>query len=446
MSIFSNIFGKSDSSSLIDKLDSLVDKLPVGDKSDQEHFDNLASKTIKDIIQYSDDSKENEKTQSHIEQLFNGITLPRERINRYNVYDELFKTVPLIKRIFGVYTANVFQKDTISNKILYIRDKTNLKNDAELENSKKVAKVILSYYSLDDKLKHFIGHNVFKYGDAFLEILDLDNFPLKFPVIAKNNITDGYQTPKDKAQIITDVRDVISNGNGGSYLAENRIIDSIYTDIKSKNRYKQTSVEKHMDEFASLFVEFNDQIEYYDDQIKDDTYIFESEDFVDLKKIQDIDESKFKRVAIRLHKPHKILPLLSPYGNILGFLELKTIEKQMTTNNLHRFLEIVEKISAITKEGNTKDSTDALITKFVEYTVKKILEKYKIVKGEKQSFSDYEQTIKDALKDDLFYSLKQTFLSVQTDSLFRNKTTIRFINVDNLFWFKSPSSEYYPLL
>lgn len=441
MSIFSKIFGKSDTSALIDKLDGLIDQLPISNYSTTDSYDNLASKSIKEVIKYSDDPKENEKNQTEIEQIFNGITVPKERINRYNVYDELYKTVSLIKRIFSVYTANVFQKDTVTNKILYIRDKTNLKDDTELEVSKKVANLIIDYYNLDDKLKHFIGHNVFKYGDAFIELLDLDEISIKFPVVNDKIKNSAKFSTKEKAQLVTETREIISNGKKYS---EDRIIDSLYDNLRSKNKYKQINLDNHLSEISELFIEFSDTIEN-NSNLEFNNAILENDNYIYLKneKPELLDETKLKRVAIRLHKPHKIIPLISPYGNILGFIEMQVIEKSMTTNNLSRFLEIAEKISSIVGEG-TKESTDNLVNKFVDYTVKKVLEKYKIVKQDNQSFSDYEQSIRTTLKDDLFYSLKQVYLSIHKDSLYRNKAKIRFIEPKNIFWFKSPSSEYFP--
>jgi hypothetical protein len=444
MSIFSKIFGKSDSSSLIDKLDGLIDQLPITSYSSTDTYDNLASRSIKEVIKYSDDPKENEKNQTEIEQIFNGITVPKERINRYSVYDELYKTVSLIKRIFSVYTANVFQKDTVTNKILYIRDRTNLKDDNEIEVNRKIANLIIDYYGLDEKLKHFIGHNVFKYGDAFIEILDLDQITVKFPVANSKLKKSSVYNVKEKAQLVTETREVITNGKK---LSEDRIINSLYENLNSKNKYnKQANSDNYVDELSQLFIEFSDNIESYSD-LEFNQSILESEEFVNLKneKPELLDENKLKRIAIRLHKPHKIIPLITPYGNILGFIEMAVIEKSMTTNNISRFLEIADKISSIVGEG-TKESTDSLINKFVDYTVKKVLEKYKIIKHDNQSFSDYEQSIRSTLNDDLFYSLKQVYLSINKDSLYRNKAKIRFIEPKNIFWFKTPSSEYFPLL
>jgi hypothetical protein len=44
----------------------------------------------------------------------------------------------------------------------------------------------------------------------------------------------------------------------------------------------------------------------------------------------------------------------------------------------------------------------------------------------------------------MFYNLKRTVIGLDHNSLFRKKLQVRFIKAQNCFWFRSPSSDYYP--
>lgn len=55
----------------------------------------------------SDDSNGQDASHNEIQSLMDKITVPAERTNRYSVYSEVYKSVPLIKKIMNVYISNV---------------------------------------------------------------------------------------------------------------------------------------------------------------------------------------------------------------------------------------------------------------------------------------------------------------------------------------------------
>jgi len=410
MGIYSKIFGKDESSKLFDKLDTVLNHIPDNIIQQDIKYNNLASSAVKDVLEYT---KEN-SPKSELEQIFAGIAVPKQRLNRYEIYNEIYKGVPLVKRIFSVYISNVFQKDTITNKIFYIREKSKLKDDQEIEKAKKITNLIIKYYNLEEMFKHFIGHNLLKYGDCFVEVLNLDDVKVKFPTVTPDN-----KNPNNKKE------QIINEYN------EELILKSVEDSLKSRNKYKRTELNDNISKLTDFLVEYNDVVDE-SELITED----ESDEF---------SVNKLKNVVVRYHTPHKIIPLITPYNIILGYVELKTIEKTTDSNTFQRFLDIVEKISSLDNDKNKSvQGQDVLVGKFTDYITKKLLEKYKIYKSPKQNFSDYEQTIKASLKDELYYSLKNMLLSVNGDNLYKNKLNIRFINSERMFWFKMPSSDYYP--
>jgi len=147
---------------LINNLPGSVKSLPV---------DNISGDFIDEFIQNAPSNE--------IQRLLDSVSISRERLERYNVYDEAYKYVPIIKRIMVVYIANILQKNPVTGKCLLVRESENLtgnrKSDTDtIVKAKKLAEECIKSFDLILKLRKKILPNQLVYGDCYCEVVDIN--------------------------------------------------------------------------------------------------------------------------------------------------------------------------------------------------------------------------------------------------------------------------------
>lgn len=409
MGFITDLFGNKPTDSVLDKIDSIIDRLPL--KQNDVQFDNMVKGALNDVVGMGaaddKDSNWNRKNTDEIENLLQGVSVPEHRLRRYDTYDDIYKSIQLVKRVLKVYINNIFQKDPVTNTMILIKEAEKSKNYEKLDSVKKLTRDILTYFKLEEKLKYNVAFNVLKYGDSFIEIIDLDDVKVTFPSVTINN-----------------------NNN-----KDDSIITEAYNNMNSKNPYRQDVFIDHLDSFLDCLVEFDDGV--YDDELQK----IEESSFDE----EAADNSKYnlKKILLNYHKPHRIIPLISPFDNILGFVEVKeSVRSGSSTNILKQFTAVIDKLGS--KAPNSNEKYDEVIKKFSNLIVKKVLTKYEITKKDSQNNEEYAESIQNSLDSDLYYSLKNILLSTAENGMFRKKLKIRFIKPDNMIWFRTPGSDYYP--
>ena len=169
MGFFSSFFGDSELDNIDARIDNVIGNLPG--TSSNIPTDNISGEFINEFI------KEAPKTE--IDRLLETVSVSRERLERYNVYDEAYKYVPIIKRILTVYLANILQKNPITGKCLLIREAENLNGDKKvdeltLDKAKQLAEECIKSFDLLVKLRKKILPNQLVYGDCFVEVVNIE--------------------------------------------------------------------------------------------------------------------------------------------------------------------------------------------------------------------------------------------------------------------------------
>lgn len=424
-SIFSKLFGNKEIDKTLTDIDSISQKYFKNSVESQD-YNTLSKNAINDAIKtYSEDKKPKGKGKGggnapeQFEKILSDIEVPAERINRYEVYDHLYKSVQLIKRIITVYTNNIFQKDTINNEIFIITERESLTMAAEAKVIKFYVRQVIKYFQLDKKIKFHTGFNVLKYGDAFVEIINYSEVTnLDFPKVHPDELKK----------------------------TEGKLLQEINIQAKSKNSKNEyiKKISGNDDIFVKqvlpIVCEFDDSFPRSSSDNPD--LILEANDVELSANFFDI--NKLKQLALRFHKPHRIVPLITPFESVLGYIELTTISRNSNNTNTNFFKEIVQKFNdcgsgnSATTEKNNSD----VLTKFTKEIVKTVLIRHKISFKEDQEMDEYINDIHEKVGDELFNSLKH--ILVTPESLFKDKLKIRFIKTEDMFWFKTPSSDYYP--
>lgn len=393
----------------ISNIDKLTISLPVS--SESGFSDNLVSQALKEVLQISSGDKI-----ENIDDLFTNVDVSSIRLGRYNVYDQIFDSVQLIKKIVRTYSTNIVQADPITNKSILIKETEKFKDDEVCKDFKNFANSVIEYFNIESKLKDSIVPNKLKYGDAFIEIIDLEKVKVNFPRVKKNKETKD----KDKLTTITET------------LAYQKIV------TKSSNEYKSTITFDDMSELISEFVEIDDepQISIMEEEIYESSRL-NKEDL----------GTKFSRILLKFHSPHYIIVMMSDYDSILGYLEIKEILKKVdgtVTTPLAQFVNLVNQMSASNSiAGMNKDERiENTIASFSKALVIKILDKHKLYFSKDDK--SYYDVVKSKLEPELFHILKRLMITSDKSNLFKNKLKIRYIEPQNMVQFKIAGGNYWP--
>lgn len=394
-----------------------LSKIPI--TPDNEFTDNLVGQALRQAVSTNDNEGSN--LNLDINDVFKDATVSKERTARYNTYDELFSAVQLIKRIQNVFLNNLLQRDPITNKIITIHATEEASDKSSILEYETFTRDVLKYYKLENRIKSRTAPDVLKYGDSFVEIIFLDDFEVEFPI------------PDIKKNIIKNKKIFNNSNSNGNFISEQEFLNK----LNSKNNYNKLT----FSDFSSLLDSFVD-IEFNKNSNLNSQLINES--------VEKVNHDKFKKILLKFHKPHSVIPLITEYDTVLGYLEVlesNESESANRVNHLINFANIINQISASSYVGGeTKtEKTDNVLKLFTDTLIKKILIQYNINYDLKSDEKEFSEHIRKILKDDLYYTIKKLVISSSKESLFKKKIKVRFIKSENMFHFTNiGTGSFYP--
>ena len=388
MSIIGNLQSIVDPKSKnVDVVDRLSKALGVF-KNDNEGSisdDIFVSKSINGALDFIKPADKN-KQDKEINDIFKNIKIDNDRKLRYDDYDVIYKTVPLIQTIIQIYIDNVFIKDTLSQKLFKV---TNITSDNIIEtNINSFTNELVAYFNLEKNIKTKIGNYVFKYGDAFIEIVDVNKEKINYNTI--NN-----------------------------------------DDILNENKYFTHNINK-------------DEDIYYENCFILENNTTDKNIIVNNKKNK---STRFGNITLKYHKPHNVIPLITKDDTHLGFLYIN-INKTGNNTDQNKFNLISQINSSLSKMNNSNTNSmssefDNELSKFNTYLIKKIFTQYEIIKTDKMSDDDFEDLVKNKLSDDLLNTIKKLLLE-QSNKDNKIKLGVRYIPTNRMVHFSSPNSDFHP--
>ena len=407
MSIFS-VFKDKSFEKLINQFDTSFTNIPSNDTTTTS--DNLVGQAINQAIMSVDDDS------SNVHSLFNSLTVSSDRLSRYSTYNELFSAVQLIKRIVVLYLNNLCQRDPITNKILILKSTEESSDIGTEVEFKAFCKSFIEFFNLEERIRSKTGPDVLKYGDGFIEVINLEETDIRFPRPPTKKTSDKSFQPISEQEF--------------------------FKKLHSKNEYTRIN----SDDICSLldnYIEFSDSYVNLDGELSS---IQENEKI----KISE-NPYKFSKVLLKFHKPHTIIPLITEFDNILGYVEILESSNPTNsnrTNNLTNFANAINQISSSSYVGgdNRTERKENVLNLFVNSIILKILNKYNVNDTTKyKTDKDYSEFLKSTLKEDVYHTLKRLIINVSENALFTNKLKVRYIAPENVFHFKNPGSgTYYP--
>lgn len=406
------------------KIDNILGSLP--EFQDDSSSDELTGKFIDAFLDtsLSKDINGSKSSDVEIDKLFENVSVPRERISRYTVYEEILKSVPLTKRILRVYLSNILQKNPVNGRIYLLKDVTddkekNSKIDTIRERFKKHTKQVLDKFDLITKLRKIITVSLL-YGDCFVEIIDVNKesskFSLKDLKIAESVNVNTLLTECER--LSNEIKAYESVKTNGSFIADQYFDKLSELIIKPVDIFSEARRAKN-----------NSQLVY-----TQNTSIGSSEE-----EHQQTTFTGLDNVLIKIHSPKNIIVLETDYGTRIGYLEiLRDDISDNVTNLAQMFSVIVGRLTRITNDSLM--TREKIIDKLIYHVIKKIASQTGI------ESSDIDSVIRN--KDiDLYNFIKR--LMIEQDSLYRkdsriSKLRVRFIPSSHMVSFTRPSTEYAP--
>lgn len=333
---------------------------------------------------YKDD---NEKPE--LDQLFRQFSIPAERLQRYAAYDEIYRSVQMIKRIIKVYKPYIIQKNPVTGKWYLLRKteytKTQKIEDAQIsDDSKAFFEEVIENFQLQKKLKNNITHTQLMYGDSFVEVIDLE---------------------KEKAKI--------------KDLSKVTVLNEV-TVLRLKKEFESFNKNTPQLQIDSLIEAVTDQLVKVDSEIDKDE--LES-------------DHKFQNTILRMHKPHNIIILETTYGTILGYLEVNKDNAAQSSNNVAQTLSnITSKLVSSGSKDNSITDGNVIVNKIIGHILKKV----NASRGNANSKTKYADSVIDDLKR---FLIEQNAQNTQANL---KPVEVRFIPVNRMVNFNLSSTENHP--
>jgi hypothetical protein len=350
------------------------------------------SKTNSEAIssEFINNFYKNEEEKPELDQLFSKFSIPVERLQRYGAYDEIYRSVQMIKRIVKVYKPYIIQKNPVTG-LWYLLRKTDYVKTQKIEDEQKSRDAkqfiddAIDNFQLLKKLKNNIIHSQLMYGDCFVEVIDLEQEKLKIKDLSKVTIINEVTVSRIK-------KEAESLTSSTSQLQIDLLIEAI-----------------------------TDQYVKVDPKIDED-------------ELQ-VNDSKFQNTIIRVHKPHNIIILETSYGTVLGYLEVNKENATQPANSVAQSLSSITSrlVNTSNKDNNVSDG-NVIINKIISHILKKV----NASRGNKDSKTKYDASVVNDLKR---FVIEQNNQSNQASL---RPIEVRFIPVNRMVNFNLASTENHP--
>lgn len=429
MGFFSSFFGDSELENIDARIDNVINNLPgIGSNINQ---DNISGDFINAFVQQA--------PKSEIDRLLESVSVSRERLERYNVYDEAYKYVPIIKRIMTVYISNILQKNPVTGKCLLVKEAEDLtgekKTDKDtLDKAKKFAEECIKAFDLIIKLRKKILPNELVYGDCYVEVVNL--------------VEEGKKKVDPNASLSNTAT------NMPLFEAEISNIGKTIEQIKLQKDHdgkivSSDQTERLLKKISEYFVEFEETpgnnskvIIEQDTPSSSNTQDQSTSEPETSNKTKDEEVIQYDDVLMKIHKPHRVIVLETDFGSLLGYLIITKDEVPQTINLTQSLSTLVGRITTL--HGLDQKSENTIVDRLVRYMLKTILEKTK-ASGKINQAQNIDQLLA-GLPPDVHQYMKRLFVEqgLASKGTFYNRMRVRFVPASDMIAFTIPSAEHDP--
>lgn len=334
--------------------------------------------------------------------------IPTERKNKYDTYDEISNVNYIAYRMLKVYVDNILIKNNQTKQFLSISENSlnsQIINglDKNIVNlHKNFMKTFITYFDIQKKLKDKILPKMLKYGDCYLEIINLshvnDIIEKDYGIIQENifvDFNDKAKTDGDRFEINFSYQQCSDNIE--TLLQESDNVMKIHLDNSDPmSQFKHILKMKSLQEGVIL-----ENTEFWDDMQNEKS---EEKEAYSLNDISDLNFKNIQDIHMNIIDPHKVVPV-EMHGIIYGYIVVEDDDDSNVSeiDVYKRFLNAGSKKNGQNvKNEEAKEITDR-ITKSIISKLKGVMTKRSTKKIEDLELSEEVET---SLKVILYNKIK----------------------------------------
>ena len=444
-SLLSQLLGSPDLSNIDNKIDDIIQNLNNPNsksttETESKNLDDVTGDFLNLFQKEKDKEGENggEGTNGQFDQLFQNMNVPAERLQRYNLYDELYQSVPMMKRILTVYISNIVPKNPVNDDVfIYTAIENKQTSDSvNLTQQKEQYKEIVKKFNLSNRLKKYILPYRLKYGDYFVEVINVDEMLSTSKL--KQVLTNTSTSVISECKRINNKLDTTAN----AVLTEDAFDQVLSSTSKMLFDYSDYDSDltnmMDVDELKEVFSESGSNVGVICDAEADDKNGKETVKDIENDNVREqekADTINFDNVLLRYHLPHNIIILETKYGTTLGYLE---VNKDKNDTGASSISSMVQKV--VSKGKNNQQQN---VDKLIQHVLHNIFHK-SITKSKKSIDS-----VISSLSPDVFNFIKRLIIEndLTNDKNISNvnKIKVRFIPPKSMVHFSNPDgSDYLP--
>jgi len=440
MSIFDYFKDKNFSTALND-FDKTITSMPFRGNQTSKDSNTDAIGDIMDALNddgsNADGSKKGSQSQTtndEVADIFKDLEIPQDRINRFHLYDSIYNNVQIVKRVITVYLNNIFLSNTISNEVYTLSSKEGV-DESESDIAKKFAHSFIKKNKLISRLKHDTVADMLIYGDSFIELIDIEDVKVHYPINHKSK----KESEKDKKDI-----ENIQESDAYNHADEESKSDIAFLE-RMALRDSSSYSDKDLEDLVSIMTNFETSPSISDQESNNYTLLQEANNRGNKK---DNGVSSLDRLLIKFHSPIKLIPLESPYGIILGYLEVGTQtiggSSGSHMNPMASFLSTVNALGGH-QTSRKKKTISTSYSQLADALIRKLFQKNNIVKSKhgdaKKIQADYIASIESKIKPELMHAVKKILVTAGKSDISHPRLNIRFIKPNRVFHFKYPGAK-----
>ena len=359
----------------------------------------IASDLAMDKKKKDKKTTEKELIEEEIAKLFNTsgmfdvdtISTPETRRHKYNILDELPDINHIVASTLEAYLDNILIKNQNKKGFLNIvKNPDTLKSD-QAETVTNFTKGLIAYFDLQYRLKNSYIPKSLKYGDHFIEIVNLDNVNLDTMVKQTKvySLTENVET---------------------DYLIEfESFVDN--DDKVEDNGIGKLSINEKM----SILLEQKDYL------AEEDATLFNVSKTFNVEELNSIELNKLKDIHLREHKAHNV-SIIEQNGLLYGYLIFEDSTDLTSTSNDEVSSDVFNIKQSIvgSRKKQTKDSSIEMLRRLNN----KIISDLQKMLREKHSLKN--------LSEDNITSLKLMFYEKLKEN---PKFKVRFVTPEHIVRF-----------
>jgi len=371
-----------------DTYSSKIQNIEIQDLSKQlnnKRYDVPDDEDLPDDIKTQNDVKHLlNSTNNDILSNFSDVSVPTERKKRYEFYDEIPNVNYIAYRMLKVYLDNILIKNIQSKQFLNINPNPNNINFLETvqkdvgKHYENFLKTCSIYFNIQKKLKDKIIPDMLKYGNSFVEILNLKN--VTSIASRQNLITESYIVGHD-----------VKTVDFGYCLFESGFEDKQILTESTIDVQNATATDK----FKDFLKSHNIIEESYFNELSDSEFKFDS--------INELEFDSINEIYLKNINPNQVI-IIEEDGILYGYLVVDELKDSSETE--------IDIFKRFTQQENSKNGQDnnsiqkEVIDKMTKGIIKKINETLQSSHARNIEDLELNDSIESSIKIILYHKIK----------------------------------------